>query len=229
MATKRAAKRRTKSSRKPVGESIGGDGLTNKQHVFVDEYLICWNASEAARRAGYSEKTAYSIGSENLRKPEIRQIIKRRLSTMAMQADEVLARLSAIASADMSEFLMPSGRGVKLDLKRARAAGQLRLVKKYNKTRQGVSVELYDAQAALVQIGKYHGLFAERIKIEPSEAVMKLMKELGLTLEDVRHDPLAIEWLRAAGVEVEIAGESVAPDRGAEAERSLVEQDVHSV
>ncbi|MFR7383035.1 MAG: terminase small subunit, partial [[Clostridium] leptum] len=45
--------------------------LTAKQQRFVDEYLIDLNATQAAIRAGYSEKTAFSIGTENLRKPLI--------------------------------------------------------------------------------------------------------------------------------------------------------------
>ena len=59
-------------TRKPTSvkiEAVGEDGLTDKQRAFVSQYLICWNASEAARRAGYSVKSAYSIGSENLTKP----------------------------------------------------------------------------------------------------------------------------------------------------------------
>ena len=46
-------------------------GLTDKQRRFVAEYLIDLNATQAAIRAGYSAKTAYSIGQENLNKPEI--------------------------------------------------------------------------------------------------------------------------------------------------------------
>ena len=45
--------------------------LTPKQHRFIDEFIVCGNGSEAARRAGYSERTAYQIAYENLRKPEI--------------------------------------------------------------------------------------------------------------------------------------------------------------
>lgn len=49
--------------------------LTPKQELFCQEYLVDLNASGAARRAGYSEDTAYSIGWENLRKPEIQKRI----------------------------------------------------------------------------------------------------------------------------------------------------------
>ena len=44
--------------------------MTEKQKLFCEEYLIDLNATQAALRAGYSEKTAYSIGNENLKKPE---------------------------------------------------------------------------------------------------------------------------------------------------------------
>jgi phage terminase small subunit len=46
-----------------------------KQKTFCEEYLIDLNATQAAIRAGYSEKTAYSIGHENLSKPEIAKYI----------------------------------------------------------------------------------------------------------------------------------------------------------
>jgi hypothetical protein len=45
--------------------------MNARQRRFVDEYLVDLNATQAAIRAGYSEKTAYSIGQENLKKPEI--------------------------------------------------------------------------------------------------------------------------------------------------------------
>lgn len=49
-----------------------GNDLTDKQKRFCEEYVVDWNATQAAIRAGYSEKTAHSIGNENLRKPEIK-------------------------------------------------------------------------------------------------------------------------------------------------------------
>jgi len=52
------------------------NGLTEKQKRFCQEYVIDLNATQAAIRAGYSEKTAASIGAENLIKPEIEKFIK---------------------------------------------------------------------------------------------------------------------------------------------------------
>lgn len=50
--------------------------LTLRQQRFVDEFVLCGNASEAARRAGYSEKTAGAIAAENLQKPVILEAIR---------------------------------------------------------------------------------------------------------------------------------------------------------
>ena len=50
--------------------------LSVKQQKFCEYYIELGNATEAAKRAGYSEKTAYSIGTENLKKPEIEKYIK---------------------------------------------------------------------------------------------------------------------------------------------------------
>ena len=52
--------------------------LTPKQRAFADFYIELGNAAEAARRAGYSAKTAKSIGAENLTKPDIKIYIARR-------------------------------------------------------------------------------------------------------------------------------------------------------
>ena len=49
--------------------------LTAKQQAFVAEFLVDLNATQAAIRAGYSVKTAYAIGEENLKKPEIAHAI----------------------------------------------------------------------------------------------------------------------------------------------------------
>lgn len=61
--------------------------LTPRQRLFVDEYVLCNNASEAARRAGYSEKTAGAIATENLQKPAIRQAIEALRSDNAARLD----------------------------------------------------------------------------------------------------------------------------------------------
>ena len=74
--------------------------LTAKQQRFCDEYLIDLNATQAAIRAGYSKKTAYAIGNENLNKLEIKSHIEKRMAEKeaALIADqnEVLKYLTAV-------------------------------------------------------------------------------------------------------------------------------------
>ena len=52
-------------------------GLTDKQKIFVYEYLIDFNATQAAIRAGYSKDTAYSIGNNLLKKVEIQNFLEK--------------------------------------------------------------------------------------------------------------------------------------------------------
>lgn len=54
--------------------------LTAKQRLFCDEYIKSGNAKGAALKAGYSAKTAYSIGNENLNKPELKSYIDAKMA-----------------------------------------------------------------------------------------------------------------------------------------------------
>lgn len=54
------------------------DKLTQKQKTFCDKYLVCGNATQAAKEAGYSERTAYRTGADNLKKPQILEYIQKR-------------------------------------------------------------------------------------------------------------------------------------------------------
>lgn len=144
--------------------------LNDKQQAFVEAYLENgFNATRAAKAAGYSH--ANKQGPRLLVNVGIRAAIDARLGQLAMGADEVLARLASQASASIEDFL--DGKN-KLDLKTARANGQLHLVHKLKQTEHtdalgGVTrkleLELYDAQAALVALGRHHVLFTDRFEV----------------------------------------------------------------
>lgn len=74
--------------------------MTAKQRRFCDEYLIDLNATQAAIRAGYSEKTAGVMAAENLTKPIISEYIKQRMaekeSALIADQDEVLKYLTSV-------------------------------------------------------------------------------------------------------------------------------------
>lgn len=67
--------------------------MTDKQTLFIEHYLTHFNATKAAIQAGYSEDTAYSIGSENLLKPEIKAVIDSRVKEIIAQTDDKRAKL----------------------------------------------------------------------------------------------------------------------------------------
>lgn len=81
--------------------------LTEKQKRFCDEYLINPNATQAAIRAGYSKKTARSIGEENLEKPHIREYIDKRIKEIAdskiATAAEVLEFFTAVMRGEVKD------------------------------------------------------------------------------------------------------------------------------
>ncbi|EPT8105301.1 TPA: terminase small subunit [Streptococcus pyogenes] len=90
---------------------LGGDGklskLTLKQKRFADEYIISANATAAAIKAGYSKKTARSIGQENLTKPDIKAYIDERLEKLESEKiatqEEVLQYLTSIMRGEQQE------------------------------------------------------------------------------------------------------------------------------
>ena len=87
--------------------------LTPKQQRFVEEYLIDLNATQAAIRAGYSEKTANEIGAENLAKPSIakaiQEALQERRERVQIDADYVLKRLVEIDQMDVLDIIDDDG------------------------------------------------------------------------------------------------------------------------
>ncbi len=156
--------------------------MNAKQEAFLHAYLRTFNATQAAKEAGYSAKTAYSYGHDLLKNPEIVARVREELEHRAMAAQEVLARLAAQARADVSDLIDPAT--LTLDWKRAQESGATHLIKKIKQTiitgdekqTEIFEFELYDAQSALVHIGKHLGLFKERLDITSDD------DKLGLTI-----------------------------------------------
>lgn len=90
-------------------------GLTDKQQRFVDEYLIDLNATQAAIRAGYSEKTARSIGQRLLTNVDIQKAIEEAQSKRAERTeitqDMVLQELAKIGFSNMLDYMTKTDSG----------------------------------------------------------------------------------------------------------------------
>ena len=88
------------------------------RQVWLTEYFQCWNATEAARRAGYKWPNKYGPKL----KEQLQDEIDARLDEMAMPANEVLARLGEMARADIADFISETGA---IDWDKIRAKGYL--------------------------------------------------------------------------------------------------------
>lgn len=146
--------------------------LTRRQQVFVEEYLTCWNASEAARRSGYTGKPDV-IGARLLGNVSIRALVEARMKEKAMGADEVIARLAEQARVNIGDFIEiktpvhyehidPDDdeseevlvREQELQILYREVQRRGHLVKKIGITKFGPLIEMVDTQSALVQIAK---------------------------------------------------------------------------
>ena len=156
--------------------------LTPKQTRFIDEYLVDLNAAAAARRAGYSERTARAIGAENLSKPHIAAEIQKRRDRLQQKTqvtqERVIEELARIAFADLRDLFVwdeelahyvPSR-----DLTPAQAAVVSAVKAKAHRWRddagaqhQELQLELktYDKLGALEKLGKHLGLFGDRVDV----------------------------------------------------------------
>ncbi len=137
--------------------------LTQKQKAFIEEYLIDRNATQAAIRAGYSKKSARQVGSENLSKPYILEVINKRLEKLKMTADEALILLSNQARASMADFVSVDDINGSFSIDFSDLTpSQLAAIKSVSvsDTKEGKNFrfELYDSQSALKEIIRLHRL-----------------------------------------------------------------------
>ena len=145
--------------------------MTAKQQMFCDEYLIDLNATQAAIRAGYSKKTARSIGQENLTKPYIRAYIEKRMAekeeALIAKQDEVMKYLTSVMRREYTECVV-----VTLTEEQSTyepdAEGKMR--KQTIKTEKPEIVEiparLQDANKAAELLGKAYALFTDKLEAD---------------------------------------------------------------
>jgi hypothetical protein len=160
--------------------------LSTKHQVFVNEYLISWNSADAARRAGYNGKSNV-VGPRLLADVSIQAEIAQRLKEKQLTADAVLSRLSEMAFSNMSDFVDIQ---TKADLADARERGYLikKFKRKITHTESGemyedIELELYDSQSALINIGKQHGLFSDKVELKLTKEIDAILDTLESNLD----------------------------------------------
>ena len=131
--------------------------LNEKQQRFADEYLIDLNATRAAIRAGYSEKTAYSQGERLLRHAEVKSYIKEKMDERKedaiASADEVMRYLTAVIRGQSRSHV----------LARNDLGAEYILEKPPDEKERLKAAEL---------MGKRHQLFTDKVKVDGNVPVM---------------------------------------------------------
>lgn len=145
--------------------------MTEKQKRFCDEYLTDLNATQAAVRAGYSKKTAYSIGEENLRKPEIKEYIEKRMaekeSQLIADQDEVMRYLTAVMRREKMESVVVTLNTEKTSyVPDENGTMQKQTVKQEIPQIIEIPAQLRDANKAAELLGKAYGIYTDKVDVD---------------------------------------------------------------
>lgn len=162
--------------------------LSNQQDLFCAEYANCHNATEAAEKAGYSKKTAYSQGNRLLKNAEIRSRVseyeKAAYEAIGVTAEKVARELARIAFADATAYAQvedtEEGQMVRLTPTKELTADQRAAISCIKQGKFGIEVQTYDKTKALELIGRYLSMFTDKTESKV-DGVMKI--ELSPELE----------------------------------------------
>lgn len=165
-------------------------GLSNRQRKFVDEYLIDLNAAQAALRSGYSPKTAFRSGAENMQKPavvaEIQAAMAKRSARTEITQDRVLMEYARIAFFDVRKLVGDDGMPLRiqdLDDDTARAIVGLDVVRVPGidgaPPGEVLKFKLADKKGALDSCARHLGMFERDNKQNnPADGLAALLSRL---------------------------------------------------
>lgn len=164
--------------------------MTKKQKRFVEEWLIDLNATQAAIRAGYSPETAYSIGSENLKKPEIRACIEKAMAERSKRTgvnqDRIIMELAKIGFLNPKDLVNFDEATVKEDAAEEDLAAIASIRVKRFPTKDGEGIEreikMHDKTKTLELLGRHLGMFKDKVEVSGLEEEKKKLDNILLQM-----------------------------------------------
>lgn len=153
--------------------SANTEKLNDKQGLFVSEYQVDWNATQAAIRAGYSKKTAYSIGQRLLKHVEVAKAIKKakedREKRLEVTAERISEELAKIGYSNVKDFVKFDADGVVTitdseDLTPDQAACIAEVVQSETDKGCNFKFKLHDKLKALELMGKHKKMFTDKVE-----------------------------------------------------------------
>ena len=178
-----------------LSEPVSNPKLSAKQQLFILEYLVDKNATQAAIRAGYSKRTAGAIGTEHLQKPHIRAAIdveiEKQKARITFTADQVLEEMARVGFADMKDFLeIDEGGAIRAFPLDSLAEGKSRIIKKVKEKRtikstpEGDQIlestyefELCDKVKSLELLARNLGILNDKQQIDIKQPLQVTLKQ----------------------------------------------------
>ena len=173
-----------------LSESVPNRTLSAKQQLFILEYLVDKNATQAAIRAGYSIRTARKIATENLSKPVIKAAInaeiEKQKARITFTADQVLEELARVGFADMKDFIeIDEGGAIRAFPLDTLVEGKSRIIRKVREKRiikstpEGDQVldstyefELCDKVKSLELLARHLGLLHDKQELDVKQPIV---------------------------------------------------------
>ncbi len=142
------------------------DKLTPKQRMFVKEYLVDLNATQAAIRAGYSANRASEIGYQLLQKTTVQEAIqesmKKREKRIEVTQEMIIEQLAKIGFADIKKFVKVKGNQVFIeDFDKVDGT----ILSEVSETQNGIKIKLNDKMKALELLGRHFGMFNDKLNL----------------------------------------------------------------
>ncbi len=155
--------------------------LSPKQAAFVAEYLIDLNATQAAIRAGYSEKSAARISVELLNKTQVRKAIEKaqakRTERTEITADRVVTELAKIAFADPRDLMEWGPNGLVLKDCRIIPDAAAAAVAEVSEGKDGMKLKKLDKLKALELLGRHLGMFTDKVEMSGDLDIAAIIME----------------------------------------------------
>ena len=147
----------------------GQKKLSPKQHKFVDEYIMLDNATQAAKNAGYSEKTAYSQGQRMLKNVEVAAEVARRraeLRKTCATPERIVKEYLSLYNTNMRDIAAWGPGGVAARPSDTLTEEQAAAISEISETKDGnIKVKLHDKKGILDSLARIAGMFQDKLDV----------------------------------------------------------------
>ena len=157
--------------------------LTAKQKRFIDEYLVDFNGTQAAIRAGYATRSAEVTAAKLLRNAKVQAEISRRQKDLQRRTEvtqeRVVRELARVAFADaashvqvrLREVPCPDGTRARVPVVEVKPTAELTddqraAIAQIKQGANGIEVKMYDKIKALELLGRHIGMFNDKLELK---------------------------------------------------------------